>query len=639
MAEIYDETSIQTLSGLEHIRKRPGMYIGRLGDGSHPDDGIYVLLKEVIDNSIDEFIMGAGKRIEVAITDDGTVSVRDYGRGIPLESVVACVSVMNTGGKYQEGAFARSIGMNGVGTKAVNALSDYFEVRSVREGKFVSARFAYGELQGTEKGTTEERNGTFTSFHPDPAQFRNFAFRNEYVEKRLWMYAYLNSGLTLLYRNQRYYSAKGLEDLLNVETGDDRIYDIIYHRSEKPEISIEFAVTHSDNYGENCFSFVNGQYTNDGGTHLSAFKEGLLKAINEFSGKNFKADAVRDGMVGAIAIRIPDPVFEAQTKNKLGSTDVRGPIVNAVREAIVDFLHKHLDVADVILDKVQRNESVHRKMQEAKKLGKESAAKSRLRNPKLKDCKYHVGEKWPRGEEPRETMIFLTEGDSAAGSIEQSRRTENQAVFALRGKPLNCFGATREELYKNEEFYFLTQALGIEDDIENLRYDKVIIATDADVDGMHIRNLLITFFLTFFEQLVLKGHLYVLETPLFRVRDPKAATREKKKSKKTPEQKKAKEQSAEKSPEAPLEYYCYSEAERDAAAEKLGAKAEITRFKGLGEISPDEFRQFIGEDIKLLPVTLDSMRNVPELLKFYMGPNSPQRKEYIMTNLTVSKYE
>ena len=638
MAGEYDASSIQTLSGLEHIRKRPGMYIGRLGDGSHQDDGIYVLLKEVIDNSIDEFIMGAGKRVEISIADDGTVAVRDYGRGIPLESVVACVSVMNTGGKYAEGAFARSIGMNGVGTKAVNALSTYFEVKSVRDGKFKSARFAYGELQSTDEGETDERNGTFTSFRPDPEQFKNYVYRNEYVEKRLWMYAYLNSGLSLFYKNQRYYSAKGLEDLLNVETGDDRLYDIIYYRSDSAEFGIEFALTHSDNYGENCFSFVNGQYTNDGGTHLSAFKEGLLKAVNEFSGKNFKADAVRDGMVGAISIRITDPIFEAQTKNKLGNTDVRAPIVNAVREAIVDFLHKNLEIADIILDKVQRNESVHRKMQEAKKLSKESAAKSRLRIPKLKDCKYHVGEKWPRGEEPRETMIFLTEGDSAAGSIEQSRQTENQAIFALRGKPLNCFGATREELYKNEEFYFLTQALGIEDDIENLRYDKVIIATDADVDGMHIRNLLITFFLTFFEQLVLTGHLYVLETPLFRVRDPKAATKEKSKNR-ARSRKKEEEGAADKPVEKPSQYYCYSEAERDAAAAKLGSKAEITRFKGLGEISPKEFAQFIGDEIKLLPVTLDSMRNVPELLKFYMGPNSPQRKDYIMTNLTVSKYE
>ena len=608
MAGEYDASSIQTLSGLEHIRKRPGMYIGRLGDGSHQDDGIYVLLKEVVDNSIDEFIMGAGKRVEISIADDGTVSVRDYGRGIPLESVVACVSVMNTGGKYAEGAFARSIGMNGVGTKAVNALSTYFEVKSVRDGKFKSARFAYGVLQSTDEGTTEERNGTFTSFRPDPEQFKNYVYRNEYVEKRLWMYAYLNSGLSLLYRNQRYYSAKGLEDLLNVETGEDRLYNIIYYRSDSAEFGIEFALTHSDNYGENCFSFVNGQYTNDGGTHLSAFKEGLLKAVNEFSGKNFKADAVRDGMVGAISIRITDPIFEAQTKNKLGNTDVRGPIVSAVRDAVVDYLHKHAEVAEIVLDKVARNAAMHKQIQEVKKKSREATQKTRLRIPKLKDCKFHVGDKWPRKVEPKETMIFLTEGDSAAGSLEKKRDVDNQAIFALRGKPKNAFGETMEMIYKNEELTFLMQALGVEDSTENLRYDKVILATDADVDGLHIRNLLLTFFLSFFDQLVLSGHLYVLETPLFRVKKGKDII------------------------------YCYNEMERDKAAAELG-KCEITRFKGLGEISPDDFGEFIGENMRLSPVTLDNMHGVSDVLKFYMGENTPERKEYIMNNLEVVDYE
>lgn len=601
----YDGSAIKTLSALEHIRLRPGMYIGRMGDGSHPDDGIYILIKEIIDNSIDEFIMGHGRRIELAI-EERSVSIRDYGRGIPLDKVVECVSVMNTGGKYNDDVFKFSIGLNGVGTKAVNALSEFFLVRSIRDGRFHEAHFERGVLTGEETGDSPEKNGTFVRFVPDPQLFPNYGFKLEYIEKRLWMYAYLNSGLSLYFNGQRYYSANGLQDLLESETGEERLYNIIAYRSK----TIEFALTHSDNYGETSFSFVNGQYTNDGGTHLSAFKEGVLKGINEFSGKNYKADEIRDGMIGAIAIKVKDPVFESQTKNKLGNTDVRGPIVSAVRDAVVDFLHKNREVADVLLDKVARNEQMHRQIQEVKKKGRETQQKTRLRIPKLKDCKFHIGDKWPRQLEKRDTMIFLTEGDSAAGSLEVCRDVNCQAIFALRGKPMNCYGEKFDKIYSNEELTFLMQALGIEDDIENLRYDKVVIATDADVDGLHIRNLLITYFLCFFEQLVLSGHLYVLETPLFRVQRPK---------------------------EKPI--YCYSEAERDSAAAKLGKKAEITRFKGLGEISPKEFGQFIGEEIKLQPVTLENMRNVPELLGFFMGSNTPKRREYIMNNLEVHKYE
>ena len=601
----YDGSAIKTLSALEHIRLRPGMYIGRMGDGSHPDDGIYILIKEIIDNSIDEFIMGHGKRIELAI-DDHCVSIRDFGRGIPLDKVVECVSVMNTGGKYNDDVFKFSIGLNGVGTKAVNALSESFLVRSFRDGRFHEARFERGVLTGEETGDSSEKNGTFVRFVPDAQLFPNYGFKLEYIEKRLWMYAYLNSGLSLYFNGQRYYSANGLQDLLESETGEERLYNIIAYRSK----TIEFALTHSDNYGETSFSFVNGQYTNDGGTHLSAFKEGVLKGINEFSGKNYKADEIRDGMIGAIAIKVKDPVFESQTKNKLGNTDVRGPIVAAVRDAVVDYLHKNREVAEILLDKVARNEQMHRQIQEVKKKGRETQQKTRLRIPKLKDCKFHIGDKWPRQLEKRDTMIFLTEGDSAAGSLEVCRDVNCQAIFALRGKPMNCYGEKFDKIYSNEELTFLMQALGIEDDIENLRYDKVVIATDADVDGLHIRNLLITYFLCFFEQLVLSGHLYVLETPLFRVQKPK---------------------------EKPV--YCYSEAERDSAAAKLGKKAEITRFKGLGEISPKEFGQFIGEEIKLQPVTLENMRNVPELLGFFMGSNTPKRREYIMNNLEVHKYE
>ncbi|MDD3885824.1 MAG: toprim domain-containing protein [Victivallaceae bacterium] len=601
----YDGNAIKTVSAFEHIRLRPGMYIGRTGDGSHPDDGIYILLKEIVDNSIDEFIMGTGRRIDVNVEGE-RVSVRDFGRGIPLDKVVDCVSVMNTGGKYNDDVFQYSIGLNGVGTKAANALSSEFMVCSYRDGHFKEARFACGEIVEERDGATEERNGTFVSFVPDKEIFPDFSFREEYLEKRIWMYVYLNSGLSIYLNGQRYFSSRGLQDLLESESGDERLYDVIAFRSK----TVEFALSHCSSYGERCFSFVNGQYTNEGGTHLSAFKEGVLKGINEFSGKNYKADVIRDGMIGAIAIKVRDPKFEGQVKSKLSNTEVRGPVVAAVRDAVVDFLHKNAAVAEVLLEKMTRNEQTQRQIQDLKKKGREASQKTRLRIPKLKDCKFHAGDKWPRKLNKRDTMIFLTEGDSAAGSLEVCRDVNCQAIFALRGKPMNCYGEKFEKIYTNEELTFLMQALGIEDSTDNLRYDRVVLATDADVDGLHIRNLLITFFLTFFEQLVLTGRIYVLETPLFRVQKPK---------------------------EKPI--YCYSEAERDRTAAALGKKAEITRFKGLGEISPKEFGQFIGDDMRLAPVTLDNMRNVPELLGFYMGENTPSRKDYIMTNLEVPKYE
>jgi len=600
----YGEDAIMTLSPLEHIRLRPGMYIGRLGNGSHQDDGIYVLLKEIIDNSIDEFIMGCGKKIEITVdVEAGRVLVRDYGRGIPLTKLVDCVSMINTGGKYNSDAFQYSIGMNGVGTKAANALSSYFKARSVRDGQFREAEFSRGELTSDVSGSCDERNGTYIEFIPDSEKFPDYKFKMEYVEKRIWMYAYLNVGLSLHLNGERYYSARGLADLLETETGDERLYDIIYFRSKQ----LEFALTHNDNY-ETSYSFVNGQYTSDGGTHLSAFKEGVLKGINEYSGKSFKADAIRDGMIGAIAVKVKEPVFESQTKNKLGNTDVRGPVVSTVSAAVADYLHKHKEIAEIVIDKVVRNEQFHKQTMESKKKFRETAQKTRLRIPKLKDCKFHVGDKWPRKVEPKETMIFLTEGDSAAGSLEKKRDVDNQAIFALRGKPKNAFGETIEMIYKNEELTFLMQALGVEDSTENLRYDKIILATDADVDGLHIRNLLLTFFLSFFNELVLSGHLYVLETPLFRVKKGKDII------------------------------YCYNEAERDKAAAELG-KCEITRFKGLGEISPDDFGEFIGENMRLSPVTLDNMHGVHDVLKFYMGDNTPERKEYIMNNLEVVDYE
>ena len=594
-AVAYDENAIKELSSLEHISHRPGMYIGRMGDGSHPDDGVYVMIKEVIDNSIDEYIMGYGRRIDISIKDS-RIRVRDYGRGIPLKKLVDCVSRINTGAKYNSDVFQFSVGLNGVGTKAVNALSESFIAMSIRDGKFKKATFERGILKHEEDGSTDERNGTIIEFVPDATLFPKYTIKQEYVEQRLWMYAYLNSGLSLYLNDQpRYCSKNGLKDLVDNEVSGESLYEIVHYKDK----TLEFAFTHTAE-NEKYYSFVNGQYTNDGGTHLSAFKEGLLRAVNEFSGKDYDARDLRDGIVGAIAIKLQDPVFESQTKNKLGNTDIKGWIVSTVKDAVVDYLHKHLPEADLLLEKVARNQELRRELQKVKSKNKELNKRLSLRNSKLKDCKYHFGDRSKFGDD---TMIFLTEGDSAGGSMVQSRNPNTQAVFALKGKPFNCFGKKLETIYNVEELFYIMKTLDIEEDIENLRYAKVVIATDADVDGLHIRNLLITFFLTYFEALILSGHLYILETPLFRVRNKKTT------------------------------FYCYSEEERDARAKELGKSAEITRFKGLGEISPGEFGQFIGENIRLEKVTVDHTKGINEMLRFYMGDNTPERWEHIVNHL------
>jgi DNA gyrase subunit B/topoisomerase-4 subunit B len=573
------------------------MYIGRLGDGSNPSDGIYVMLKEVIDNSIDEFIMGHGRKIE--ITRYGSeIAVRDFGRGIPLGKVVDCVSKMNTGGKYNDDVFQFSVGLNGIGNKAVNALSSEFEVISYRDGKFKRARFSRGKQKKVEGGKDKkEPNGTLIRFIPDTEIFDEYDWREEYIEHRLRYYAYLNSGLTLHYNGHKFASKSGLADLLDREIGSEpRVYDIFHCVVDR----IEFAITHTHAYGETYFSFVNGQYTNDGGTHQSAFREGILKGINEYAKNGFAGEDVRDGLIGAISIKHQDPVFESQTKNKLGSTEVRTPIVNTVREQVVLWLHKNPAVADRLISKIKNNERVRKELSAIKKEARERAKKVAIRIPKLIDCKVHLSD--PRGKRRDETTLFLTEGDSAGGAMIQARDVYTQAIYSLKGKPLNTHGLGREAVYKNEELYNIMRALGIEEDLEGLRYNRVVIATDADVDGMHIRNLLLTYFLRYFEELVMKGHVFILETPLFRVRN-KAET-----------------------------IYCYSERERDAAMERLRGH-EITRFKGLGEISPGEFKQFISSDERLVPVVVGSMGDVKQALEFYMGKNTPARKEFIIENL------
>ena len=595
-AESYSEDDIKTLQGLEHIRQRPGMYIGRLGDGSHQDDGIYVLFKEVLDNAIDEYVMGYGRRIDVAI-EENTFTIRDYGRGIPPGKLVDCVSNINTGGKFNSDKYQFTVGMNGVGTKAVNALSSRFVAESIRSGKGKRATFKYGKLQSVEDFDTEERNGTRISFTPDPEKFVNYKIKIEFVERRLWMYAYLNSGLSLYLNNQRYYSKNGLQDLLGNEIeAEAELYSTIHYKDER----IEFAFCHAAESGEKYFSFVNGQYTSDGGTHLSAFKGGLLRAVNEHFSSEFDARDLRDGIIGAVAVKVKEPVFESQTKNKLGNTDVKAWIENTVKTAVIDYLLKNPPEAEKLLEKVKRNEDLRKAFNKIKSNTKEMTKSLSLRNSKLKDCKHHFGD---RSKFADETMIFLVEGDSAGGSLVQSRNPDYQAVFSLRGKPLNCYGKQLIDVYDNKEFFYITKTLNIDEDLENLRYAKVIIASDADVDGLHIRNLLITFFLSYFESLVMSGHLYILETPLFRVRNKKVT------------------------------HYCYSEEERDAMAAKLGKGAEITRFKGLGEISADEFKQFIGEDIRLEKVTIENSKGIPEMLKFYMGDNTPERWEHIVENL------
>ena len=594
----YDESKIQTLSSLEHIRLRPGMYIGRLGSGSHPNDGIYILLKELIDNSIDEFIMGHGKRIDIRI-DNGEVSVRDFGRGIPLGKVVDCVSIINTGAKYNSEVFQFSVGLNGVGTKAVNALSEKFEVVSHREGKAVHASFLNGVLSGNPvQESTSERDGTRVKFLPDPAIFPKFSFDFSMIRKRLWNYAYLNRGLTLVLNGEKFKSERGLHDLLHEEVQDTQLYDIIHVQSSH----FEFAMTHTDRYGEENFSYVNGHFTEDGGSHLSAFREGILKGVNQFFKSSFDGPDVRDGIVSAVAVKIQEPIFESQTKNKLGNSDLRSSLMPEVRDAITDYLYKNPPAAEALKQKIQTNERIRKELNNVKKAARENARKTALTIPNLKDCKHHFQDSSGKGEE---STIFLTEGVSAGGSMISSRDVMTQAIFCLKGKPLNCWGMGKDALYKNLELYNIMKALGIEDSLEGLRYNRIVLATDADVDGLHIRNLLLTFFLHYYEPLVVRGHLYILETPLFRVRNQKKTL------------------------------YCYSDAEKETALEQLkkGKHLEVTRFKGLGEISPKEFGQFIGEEMRAVPVGIEHIHEVSQLLNFYMGTNTSERRNYIMEHL------
>src|SRR6266699_879818 len=599
---VYDESKIKTLSSLEHIRLRTGMYIGRIGDGSHYDDGCYILLKEVVDNAIDEFIMGHGKEVQIEIKER-SVSVRDFGRGIPLGKVVDCVSKINTGAKYNDDVFQFSVGLNGVGTKAVNALSKEFFVRSHRSGDYVEAWFKQGKLKNEKKGKANaESDGTLIRFEPDPEIFKQVEYRSEFVARRLRHYSYLNTGLKLVYNGQTFQSRNGLLDLVMEDLRSDKsepIYPPLHYASK----TLEFCFTHTNSrYGETFFSFVNGQYTTDGGTHLSAFRDGLLKAVNEHSKGGYEGDDVRECMVGAVAIRLKDPVFESQTKNNLGNTEIRTDLVNRVREELLHFFNRHKEVAEKIIAKVEDTQQLRKELQEVKKLARERAKAITLRIPQLKDCKIHFDKKKDKG---RGSMVFITEGQSAAGSIVSCRDVNTQAIFVLKGKPLNVWDLKRDIVYKNDEMYNLMCSLDIEDNLEGLRYEKVILATDADVDGLHIRNLLITYFFRFFDQLVHDGHLYVLETPLFRVRNKEKTT------------------------------YCYSEAERDEAAKQLGRSAEITRFKGLGEISPAEFKQFIGPDMRLSQIEHAPKPDVQNILGFYMGKNTPERKDYIMENLVV----
>ena len=604
----YDEDSIRSLDPLEHVRLRPGMYIGKLGDGSSADDGIYVLLKEVIDNSIDEFIMGAGKTIDVKINDN-KVEVRDYGRGIPLGKVVDVVSKMNTGGKYDSRAFKKSIGLNGVGTKAVNALSAYFKVESVRDNQSKSASFERGILK--EESPIEEttkRRGTGIVFIPDDTIFKNFKFRNEYVVRMLKNYVYLNPGLTINYNGEKFYSENGLRDLLAENNNEeDFLYPIIHLKGE----DIEVAISHSKTqYSEEYYSFVNGQNTTQGGTHLNAFKEAYVKTIRDFYKKNFDPSDVRKSIIAGLSIKVMEPVFESQTKTKLGSTEmgegmptVRTYINDFISRNLDDFLHKNNEIADAILRKIMQAQREREELAGIRKLAKDRAKKANLHNRKLRDCRVHLTD--TKDERALQSTLFITEGDSASGSITKSRDVTTQAVFSLRGKPLNTYGMTKKIVYENEEFNLLQAALNIEDSMDDLRYNNIVVATDADVDGMHIRLLLITFFLQFFPEILKEGHLYILQTPLFRVRNKQQ------------------------------KIYCYSEEEKQAAIEKIKGKPEITRFKGLGEISPDEFKDFIGEDIRLDPVMMDKSIHTEQLLEFYMGKNTPDRQEFIIKNLKV----
>ena len=629
----YTDDNIIHLSDMEHVRTRPGMYIGRLGDGSLAEDGIYVLLKEVIDNSIDEFKMNAGKRIEIDVEENKRVTVRDYGRGIPQGKLIEAVSVLNTGGKYDSKAFKKSVGLNGVGVKAVNALSLHFEVRSYREGQVRTAVFERGNLLSDQTMPTEEETGTFIAFEPDDTLFKNYSFHNEIVETMLRNYTYLNTGLIIMYNGRRILSRNGLEDLLNDTMTNEGIYPIIHMKGE----DIEIAFTHTNQYGEEYHSFVNGQHTTQGGTHQSAFKEHIAKTIKEFSGKNFEYGDIRNGLVAAIAVNVEEPMFESQTKIKLGSLTMSpdGVSVNKyvgdfVKQEVDNYLHKHADVAEVMLQKITENEKERKAIAGVTKLARERAKKANLHNRKLRDCRIHYSD--VKNERKEESSIFITEGDSASGSITKSRDVNTQAVFSLRGKPLNCFGLTKKVVYENEEFNLLQAALDIEDGLDTLRYNKVIVATDADVDGMHIRLLIITFFLQFFPELIKKGHVYVLQTPLFRVR----ARRTKIKNKQVIAEADARLAKGEKKGDY-IVRYCYSDEERLEAINLLGPDPEITRFKGLGEISPDEFVHFIGPDIRLEQVTLHKTDQVQKLLEYYMGKNTMERQNFIIDNLVVEE--
>ncbi len=613
MSEIkYTEENIKSLDWKEHIRLRPGMYIGKLGNGSSVDDGIYILIKEIIDNSIDEYVMGHGKKIVIKI-EDNAVMIRDYGRGIPLGKVIDCVSKINTGGKYDSKAFKKSVGLNGVGTKAVNALSERFIVRSFRDGKMKEAEFTEGELVKDSKITkTDEANGTWTYFKADPEIFKNFKYQSEYIENQLWNYVYLNAGLKIHFNDKVFFSKNGLLDLLTRDTEEGSLrYPIIHLTGE----DIEVAITHGNQYGEDYHSFVNGQNTTQGGTHLAAFRESLVKTVREFTGKNFDPRDVRSGIHAAISVRVEEPVFESQTKTKLGSTHM-APEGQTVRTFINDFLKVHLDnflhrngdVAEEMIKKIQQSEKERKDMAGIKKLANKRAKSAKIHNKKLRDCRIHLNGKHT-DEDKLKSTVFITEGDSASGSITKARDVQTQAVFSLRGKPLNCFGMTKKVVYQNEELNLLQHALNIEDGLDGLRYNRVVIATDADVDGMHIRLLLLTFFLQFFPDLVKKGHLYILETPLFRVRD-KSKT-----------------------------FYCYNEREKIQAMNQLKGKAEVTRFKGLGEISPGEFGGFIGDNIRLEPVIMGENARISEILSYYMGKNTPERQKFIIENLKIEKDE
>ena len=607
----YTEESIKSLDWKEHIRLRPGMYIGKLGDGSAHDDGIYVLVKEIIDNCIDEHMMGFGKTIDIKVSDH-KVKIRDYGRGIPLGKVIDCVSKINTGGKYDSGAFQKSVGLNGVGTKAVNALSSYFKVQSFREGKTKMAEFNQGEVTSdAQVVSTSDRNGTYITFEPDNVIFKNFHFIPDYLDNLIWNYAYLNAGLTLVLNGKKYHSEHGLLDLLRRKTDEENIrYPIMHMKGE----DIEVTLTHSNQYGEEYYSFVNGQYTTQGGTHLAAFRESVVKTVREFFKKDFDAADIRASIVAAIAIRVQEPVFESQTKTKLGSQNLgpEGPTMRTfvndfIKKELDNYLHQNSESAALLLKRILQSERERKEIAGIKKLANDRAKKANLHNKKLRDCRVHLNDKKLAEERRNDSMIFITEGDSASGSITKTRDVQTQAVFSLRGKPFNCYAHTKKVVYENEEFNLLQHALNIEDGLEGLRYKKIIIATDADVDGMHIRLLLLTYFLQFFPELVRNGHVFILDTPLFRIRNKKET------------------------------FYCYDELERQTAIEKLGKNAEITRFKGLGEISPNEFAAFIGEDIRLEPVILRKETKIKDLLSFYMGKNTPDRQQFIINKLRVEK--